>query len=107
MVASAAPVIIFVAPGPMEDKCTQSVFYFGVSNSSMHHRLLISALIIAEIRIFLQSLSQTSYISMSENAETTAKIGLFNTISFNVLIFQKGYGSLCYCESSGHLNGRI
>jgi hypothetical protein len=53
----------------------------------MYHRLLVATLIVTEIRVFLQSLSQTSHIAMPENTEAAAKIRLLDAVTLDILIF--------------------
>jgi hypothetical protein len=82
MVASAAPVIMLVAPGPMEDVC------------QMHRRLLIAHQDVGEFCL-LQGLAHACHIAMSENSQHPGKKGVLPPITLDELVLQKSDDRLC------------
>ncbi|OQA15879.1 MAG: hypothetical protein BWY63_02835 [Chloroflexi bacterium ADurb.Bin360] len=56
----------------------------------MDHRLLITRLIIPELRHLLQRLSDAADIAVPENAKTAGEEWLLDAITFYVLCFEEG-----------------
>jgi hypothetical protein len=79
MVAVAAPVIMLVAPGPMEDvqaNVCHPVLRLGEGRGDVDGGLFVAAQVVAEVRILLQRLSDAGDDAVSEDAPRTGKNGL-------------------------------
>lgn len=77
------------ANGRGADQGLQSVFHFGEGRGGMNHGLLVAGLVVAKVRILLQSLTNAGHVAMTKDAETTGKEGLLDAVPFDVLVFEK------------------
>ena len=96
---------MLVAPGPMEvvhTSVTQTIVHFREPCGGMHHRLLIAAQIVGEIQVLLQGLPDSSYIAMTEDAETTCEEQALVSVARYVLDFKELDDGLRHCQSSRH-----
>ena len=55
----------------------------------MHHRLLITGLVITKVGVLLQGLTDTRHIAVPKNPKTTREKWLFISITLHTLIFQE------------------
>ena len=103
-VATAAPVTILVAPGPIEVVQTrrlQAIFVFGIGHRSVHHGLFVARLVIAKISVLVQRLADARDVAVAENAKAAGEKALLDAIAFGVLVFQKLDDRLGHGQADG------
>jgi hypothetical protein len=61
-------------------------------------------LVIAEIGVLLQRLSDTSYIAMAENPKAPGKKGLLDAVALCVLVLEKEDDRLSHGQASSDLS---
>jgi len=80
----------------------QAIARFRERGGRMHHRLFVAAKVVREIRVLLQSLSDSSYIAVAEDAETSREERILGSVARYVLDLQKLDDGLRHRQSSRH-----
>ncbi len=65
----------------------------------MHHCLLVTSLIVTELRYLLQGLANSRDIAMTKDTKAASEKKLLYPIALHVLVFEKGDDSLCHCST--------
>lgn len=89
------------ADGGGADQGAQAVGMFGKGRGGMYHRLLVACLIIAEVGVLVERLSQAGDVAVPKDAKTARKEALFHAVAFAVLVLQKAHDRLCYRQADG------
>ena len=72
IVASAAPVTMLVAPGPIDEvqaSVCSRLRCLGVGDGGVHHRLLVARQVVAQAAVLLQRLADAGDVAVAEDAE--------------------------------------
>ena len=92
MVASAAPVTMFVAPGPIDvvqaNVCSR-FFMLGIGHRRMHHRLFVAALVVAELGRLMQRLADSGHVAVPEDAQAAGEERLLDAVPLDGLVSQE------------------
>ena len=100
-VAVAAPVIMLVAPGPIEEVQTNvalRVPRLGESRGNVDGALLVAAEIVREVGVLLQGLPQAGDDAVPEDAPGAFEEAVFHAVALYVLVLEKAHQCL------GHRN---
>ena len=110
IVASAAPVTMFVAPGPIEvvhAQRRQPVAHAGVADGGVHHRLLVARqhvgqpLGIGELGLE-QRLPDARHVAVAEDAEAAGDQPLLDAVALGVLVGQEPHQRLGHRQPPAH-----
>ena len=92
IVAVAAPVTMFVAPGPIDEvqaKRLQSVLHLREADGGVDLRLLVARLVVAEVGHLLQRLADARHVAVAEDAEAAGEERLSRAVALDVLVLQE------------------
>ena len=90
MVARAAPVIMFVAPGPIDEVQTRvrrRLLILAKPSRGVNHALLVAKKVVGKIRILLQCLSDAGNIAVPKDTQAATEESLLSPVAGDGLGF--------------------